>query len=290
LPKFCPNFFFSNIPISRYKNHNIDGFRFSKKEVAKILSENDEDKAASADLSGDQTPTKPFERKNSFLGKIFGGSSKKKGQASAGRPVLATFSAQFPPPELSEVDAHATYQALKKAAQSIYNSPPPPLVPAPDLQKLGLDDEATYDRPQNGTDNFPIYSKVSHNRKKENGSHGIILPELPPAPSVYNVGSPLSVYGFSMSGTGDCVYSYPPPPLPYRPVNWNSNGPNSLQVIQFTSMCTCSQVHVLMASRHNKEGTYENMIMNTYFESHFRISRDLQKKLPPKILERSNDP
>jgi len=55
-------------------------------------------------------PAKTFERKNSFLGKIFKGSSGRKRTSNCNqRPVILTFSAQFPPPELSD-DHHATYQ------------------------------------------------------------------------------------------------------------------------------------------------------------------------------------
>jgi len=204
-------------------------FRFSKKEAAKLLAEQEE-KFNLTEIGGDVTPPKQFERKNSFLGKIFGGSSKKKGANSTAKPILGTFSAQFPPPEVCEVDHHATYQALKKAAQSIYNSPPPPLVPASEIQKLSLEEEM-YDRPQNNGNNIPIYSKVSHLRKKD--ANKIPSPTLADQQqNIYSVGSPLSVYGYSMGGNPECVYSYPPPPLPYRPTNWNS-GPNSLQVIAF---------------------------------------------------------
>lgn len=202
----------------------------------------EQDEKDLAEVGGDVTPPKQFERKNSFLGKIFGGSSKKKGPNSSGKPVLATFSAQFPPPELTEVDAHATYQALKKAAQSIYNSPPPPpLLPAHDIQKLSLEDEL-YDRPQNGGNgsNFPIYSQVTRKQPKDNKPNNIpsTPPELQPPPrqtvqDIYSMVGPVPIYGYSVPGTADCVYSYPPPPLPYRPINWN-NGPNSLQV------CKCS--------------------------------------------------
>ena len=225
-------------------------FRFSKREAAKLLAEQEE---KNLELGGDVTPPKQFERKNSFLGKIFGGSSKnKKGPNSTTKPILGTFAAQFPPPEDSEVDHHATYQALKKAAQSIYNSPPPiPPNGNGESRKSSLEEDM-YDRPAttNGhdmgsrtaisnTNSIPIYSKVSPFRKKDGGNNFVTIPDNQPQQNIYGVGSPLSLYGYStvgspghglsVSGNSECVYSYPPPPLPYRPSNW-SNGPNSLQV------------------------------------------------------------
>jgi len=224
--------------------------RFSKKEVAKLMEEQEEKELSVEANGGEITPPKQFERKNSFLGKIFGGSSKKKGQSSPPKPILATFSAQFPPPEVSEIaaDHHATYQALKKAAQSIYNSPPPSLTVPPLIPPH--EEEMMYDRPINGHDrgnnsrtttavtadnNCPIYSKVSPFRKKDSGNVQQQQQQADGSKhqqNIYSVGSPLSVYGYSVGGTPECVYSYPPPPLPYRPINW-TNGPNSLQVMTF---------------------------------------------------------
>ena len=215
-------------------------FRFSKKEAAKILAEQEE---KNSEIGGELTPPKQFERKNSFLGKIFGGSSKKKGPNSSAKPVLGTFSAQFPPPELltESSDPHATYQALKKAAQSIYNSPPPPppLIPANEIQKLSLE-ENYYDRPQNANannngNNFPIYSQVTRKQPKDKQNNNIPTmseqqQQQQHVHDIYSVTSPMPVYGYSMPGNVEGVYSFPPPPLPYRPINWNNNGPNSLQV------------------------------------------------------------
>jgi len=84
-------------------------------------------------------------------------------------------------------------------------------------------------------DSQAIYTKVSHYRPNKRD---------------ITMSSPISEdfrNGYIYGTVGENVYNYPPPPLPYRPANWNS-GPNSLQVSEPKALRSTLQNCVL--SRH----------------------------------------
>ena len=102
--------------------------RLSKKEALALKQVKEE--ACEEDQPPATAPNKQsFERKNSFLSKLFsstnGSSPEKK------KPKLATFSAQFPPPELVEQQQQIYQQLIPRARQfsnenSVGSSPLPP--------------------------------------------------------------------------------------------------------------------------------------------------------------------
>ena len=90
--------------------------RLSKKEAANALKQVKEETSE----NDSPQPSKSFERKNSFLSKLFNSSSAsdKSPKVSKKKPILATFSAQFPPPEITAKNGeNAIYQQLIPASQ-----------------------------------------------------------------------------------------------------------------------------------------------------------------------------
>ena len=176
---------------------------------------------------------KSFERKNSFLSKLFSGASpsSKKSALSSGsgsgssmgqnsKPILATFSAQFPPPELQLQDPNAIYQQLIPASQRP-PQPPVPILRSP-TDGLGGGYESSCESNLSGSGNASPQVKVnkgiSNNNNQLRGGGG-------GQNGIYSMGS---TYGYApvrhyqppqrtYEVGKNSVYSAPPPPLPYRP-------------------------------------------------------------------------
>lgn len=155
--------------------------RLSKKDAANALKQVKEE--CTENQPQQPSTSKTFERKNSFLSKLFNGGSGSHSSSTASntskkssqivKPVLATFSAQFPPPELQPLspDPNAIYQQLIPASQR------PPRTPQ---------------RP-------PAFMEANNNGASP--MYGIIRSPGPPA-NMYDTTN---------------LYQAPPPPLPYRP-------------------------------------------------------------------------
>ncbi len=192
--------------------------RLSKREAA-IFSEEDEDLLA-IELSKDQNTSNSspkcnvnnsnFERKNSFLGKLF--SSKKKNASpspasSVSKPAMGTFSAQFPPPELQE-HYSSIYSSVNKKQQQ-------PQPSSEEQQRLAKNSNMT--------------SPMAQVRHGPNGNFVIYEHTAPNASPPISAATP--TYG--TYGQTEATYSKPPPPLPYRPlpskpcINNNCNAESS---------------------------------------------------------------
>lgn len=159
-------------------------FRLSRKEVI-ALKEEDESLATNQEESQLETPTKNFERKNSFLGRLF--STKKKTTSPNAKPQLGSFSAQFPPPEMIE-HYNSIYSAIQKPKQ-----PPQPQQPQPSTPNMSPITSAAAQVRNGPNGNFVIYERTGRPRYHY-GHQG------PPPPN-----------------HAENMYSNPPPPLPYRP-------------------------------------------------------------------------
>ena len=169
--------------------------RLSKKEALalKQVKEEEDNELANANTDQPATP-KSFERKNSFLSKLFryifnknkylsvvlivfhfsngspGSNPKKKPSAA----VLATFSAQFPPPEIIQYE---------QAPQQIYQQ----LIPRAARQPFSNENTGSPQQPKiYEPAGMPTYGYAMVNHRR------------PPPPE-------------------NGLYSAPPPPLPYRP-------------------------------------------------------------------------
>ena len=150
---------------------------------------------------------KGFERKNSFLGKLFSGSSSKKSKngSSQPKPIIKTFSAQFPPPELVD-HGNPIYTALIKKPKTRTSSPASnnsnlvssQSVPSAQVHNANY---VCYDRP---------YSQPTSIER-------IHSPYFQPNLSMYGYSSPVQNRFPSGSDSSNSMYSNPPPPLPYRP-------------------------------------------------------------------------
>ena len=159
--------------------------RLSKKDAA-VFREEDEDEVM--EESAVQTPNKTtFERKNSFLGKLFkkkSPTSPSSSSGSANKPEMGTFSAQFPPPELVE------------HYNSIYS-------------QIRRKQEATSQVRHGPNGNFVVYERSGM------PLYGTTSP--PPQPQhPPRVPQPVGIYGTAQPRM-EPMYSNPPPPLPYRP-------------------------------------------------------------------------
>ena len=184
-----------------------------------IISEEVEDRDESgASQSMNETPStspnKSFERKNSFLGKLFSSKKNKSGSSPNGgsgtqngaKPELGTFSAQFPPDAVLPPDASyssAIYTPIRKPHQQNQQPKTPPPQPQGHNAAAAVSPMAQVRNGPNG--NFVIYE-----RQNQQHSYG-------------HAGQP--VYG-EVSGNNPLRYQYPraegmysnpPPPLPYRP-------------------------------------------------------------------------
>ena len=197
-------------------------FRLSKKD-AMIISEEVESMEESGALpSSSETPNtspnKSFERKNSFLGKLFSSKKNKSGSSPTGgsgsangaKPEIGTFSAQFPPDAVLPPDASyssAIYTPIRKPHQQNRQPTTPPPVTAP--------------RPHGQTADAPAVSPMAQVRNGPNGN--FVIYERQNQDSYGAGGQP--VYG-KVPGNNPLRYQYPraegtysnpPPPPPYRP-------------------------------------------------------------------------
>lgn len=255
--------------------------RLSKKEAATALKQVKEAEESESNCNGELTestlatphqtgaPTtttsvgnngsnsKSFERKNSFLSKLFSSSSNSNGgspaskkststSGSAGssggqngtKPILATFSAQFPPAELQLQDPNAIYQQLIPASQRPpQSSQPPQISQQPQFQPPLPTSRSPI---SNGGYNSSCESNMSGSGnaspqvRVNNGINMNNIRGNQQQQSLYSMGSS-SNYGYARlqqqqqkghylplptrqpHEANNSVYSAPPPPLPYRP-------------------------------------------------------------------------
>eukprot|EP00095_Tigriopus_kingsejongensis_P006000 maker-scaffold505_size153196-snap-gene-0.19 protein:Tk06000 transcript:maker-scaffold505_size153196-snap-gene-0.19-mRNA-1 annotation:"AGAP006598-PA" len=203
--------------------------RLSKKD-ALIFKEGDESNLEPTQLEttledASDSPTKTFERKNSFLGKFF---NKKKSQPVI-KPQVVTFSAQFPPPEIVEALANSgespIYSQIKKKPNPMANEPtasPRTMV-------------------RNGPNgNFDVYERSNPSAESHIYNHpgGSIYGQMSPPNSNPIYGQRPPIYGSVTSHSrgqrfappSEPMYSNPPPPLPYcptRPSGYPQSRPSS---------------------------------------------------------------
>ena len=160
------------------------------------------------------SPNKSFERKNSFLGKLFSSKKNKSGSSPNGvngnqngsKPEIGTFSAQFPPDAVLPPDASyssAIYTPIRKPNQQQSQQPATP--PRPDNQSTpaAVSPMAQVRNGPNG--NFVIYERQNQDAYGTTGQ--------PVYGKVSGNNNPLRYQYPRAEG----MYSNPPPPLPYRP-------------------------------------------------------------------------
>jgi hypothetical protein len=220
-------------------------FRLSKKDALIISEEVEEESLGTNDSSAitssptsptktvndstasTSTPNKSFERKNSFLGKLFSGRKKSSSPGSGGaKPEIATFSAQFPPDTVLPPDASyssAIYAPVRKRTKS------PEPAPRATVSESVSSPMAQVRNGPNG--NFVIYERVDmppvstspprqlqqpiygHQQQQNNQQQQQHQQQQQQQQQVYGVNNPLRYQYPRMEG----MYSNPPPPMPYRP-------------------------------------------------------------------------
>ena len=160
------------------------------------------------------SPNKSFERKNSFLGKLFSSRKNKSGSSpnggngnhSGNKPEIGTFSAQFPldavlPPDASY--SSAIYTPIRKPhQQSQQPTTPPPPRPHGQSTPAAVSPMAQVRNGPNG--NFVIYERQTQDAYGTTGQ-----PVYGKVPG----NNPLRYQYPRAEG----MYSNPPPPLPFRP-------------------------------------------------------------------------
>ena len=194
-------------------------YRLSKKD-AMIISEEAEDMDESGAVQSQNetpnaSPNKSFERKNSFLGKLFSSKKNKSGSSPNGgngnpngnKPEIGTFSAQFPPDAVLPPDASyssAIYTPIRKPhqqSQQPTTTTPPPR-PHGQNPPAAVSPMAQVRNGPNG--NFVIYERHNHDSCGTTGQ---------PVYGKVSGNNPLRYQYPRAEG----MYSNPPPPLPYRP-------------------------------------------------------------------------
>ena len=187
--------------------------RLSKKDALAVTMEVNENSENNKNQDSDERTSpspKKMERKNSFLGRIFG---RKKSNGSPKKEIL-TFSAQFPPPELemmrsppvldvNTVETQTPPHVRRKPLRPTFSSPPASVSTA---------------QVKNGPNgNFVVYERDYGNRNPANRP----LPQSPP---------PYTTSAETYDGNNSHIYSQPslygvskpPPPAyssapPYQP-------------------------------------------------------------------------
>ena len=186
--------------------------RLSKKDALAIMAETDEkNKDAESDERTSPSPKK-MERKNSFLGRIFG---RKKSSGSPTKKEIQTFSAQFPPPELElqmSAPRHLDLQTAEtQTPPHVRRKPVRPGLPSPPLSTGQLKSGP------NG--NYVMYERSEYGTRSN--PSGRPLPQSPPtytsASEQYEANSSHIYSQPSLYGTNK-----PPPPAyssapPYQP-------------------------------------------------------------------------
>ena len=208
-----------------------------------------------------------FERKNSFLGKLF---SKKRSSnntttscAPLSKPEMGTFSAQFPPPELV-AHYNEIYTPIRKSNKintgpAIHQSPKQTrndlASPTAQVRSGPSGNFVVFERnggpPIYGTTNSPPSSTMS----PQNSSpiYGKVSPQYGSNPLRYQYPRPEAM-----------MYSNPPPPLPYRPPPPNpyqrspDNNPNSQSPYAQTSYNQQAQQQQVQPVRRNGVKFNEN--------------------------------
>ena len=191
------------------------------------------------DSSTATTPNKSFERKNSFLGKLF--SSKKKSGAgssppgnggAASKPEIGTFSAQFPPEAVLPPDAsysNAIYTPIRKLPRQQQQDELTPNASSPPPPPSDINTSASAQVRNGPNGNFVIYERgpdvTASSPQRQQPIYSQIQQQqqqqlLPPTSQVYGINNPLR-YQYP-----PVHYSNPPPPMPYRPPPPNPYQPN----------------------------------------------------------------
>jgi hypothetical protein len=195
--------------------------RLSKKDanvLKQVQEEVETSEDAAVEVPATQATPKSFERKNSFLSKLFSSSSSSSNSSNGKnnkkpKAQLATFSAQFPPPELVEA-TNAIYQQLIPASQR--KQPPKMEVSSVDNSVLAASPQV---KVNGGIKQQPTYGFTS-----TYGYSMLRPPQQQLHPQHHDVG----------------VYSNPPPPLPYRPPP-----PNPYQTVMRPSPTTVRQSPII---------------------------------------------
>ena len=238
----------------------------SKKEAANALKQvkevedsncNDQESQTKQQQTASKTAStaspsqnnKSFERKNSFLSKLFSSGSssnsssqnsqnsspKKLSNGNVSKPVLATFSAQFPPPEMvtqpgplhhpsPQHQQQALHHPSPQHQQQALHPPPPHQLWTQQQQPFQPDPNAIYQtlipasqRPQPSS----IHSDSSNSSpcpQVASNSNGHHQPRINYSPYGYAMIQPRSPEGHRPpKSLNNSFYSAPPPPLPYRP-------------------------------------------------------------------------
>ena len=301
-----------------------------------IFREEDEDannssnghKSANSSHRGEApTPTKPFERKNSFLGKLF---SKKK---SASKPEIGTFSAQFPPPEMVEA-YQQLYAPVRKKSQPSDSSKsqraqsPPVWSPQAQVRNGPSGNFVVYERTgqqQNGNDTYSdnIYNQINNGhvygqiRSPSQNLYGQVgsppssmYGQLSSPPNVTNIygqakqsnptdaasttGSPQGALQQQYhSSSQESMYSNPPPPLPYRPPPpnpYNGNNRSPRPVPNNVQGNPGSQPQSPAVERQRSNVSSPNKASNSPFpRRNQEVRRELQES-PASLYAMSSDP
>ena len=185
--------------------------RLSKKDAMIFREEDEDDAMVSSALESPSAvvstpPSKTFERKNSFLGKLFNrkkSNSPSSSSCTNAKPEIVTFSAQFPPPELVE-----HYNSIYSQIRRQHHKPTDATNRNNNISKTTSPTAQVRNGP-NG--NFVVYERSGM------PVYGVTTAttSLPPQPQQPpRVPQPTGIYS---QHRPESVYSNPPPPLPYRP-------------------------------------------------------------------------
>ena len=130
------------------------------------------------------------------------------------KPILATFSAQFPPPELLEAGNQAIYTQLIPASQR-RSGPPTAITTSANMASTTERKESAI---ENNNTSLPVTASACPQVPKQYSIYGY---------NTYAMIRPPTLAGSVTAGTGPLngvnhhqngpLYSQPPPPLPYRP-------------------------------------------------------------------------
>ena len=129
------------------------------------------------------------------------------------KPILATFSAQFPPPELLEAGNQAIYTQLIPASQR-RSGPPTAITTTTNMASTTERKDSTI---ENNNTSPPVTASACPQVPKQYSIYGYNTYAMirPPTSGPVTAGSgPLNGVNHHQNGP---LYSQPPPPLPYRP-------------------------------------------------------------------------
>ena len=190
--------------------------RLSKKDALAIMNEVDENTKNQEEEEERTSPSpKKMERKNSFLGRIFG---RKKSNGSPKKEIL-TFSAQFPPPELE------MSRSLTLDLNSVETQTPPHVRRKPTRPNLHSPSVSTAQVKNGPNGNFVVY-------ERDYGTRNPASRPLPQSPPIYSPGTETydgnnSSHIYSQpslySGTKPQPPAYSSAP-PYRPMSPPTQG------------------------------------------------------------------